>query len=328
MNRLFKHCVWLALCWLGLNCGALAQQTAWQGEVSWSGGVGFGETKVRVGRAVTPGGALQLDNDPQRLQIGTPSEGAAPIMRALRLADGRAIVYKLLVKPLEGGARFEVTLQAHEPTPAQSESWKINPARVERGFLSKYTQPLIISDGDTLALDVLVDPRTNAKITDLYLISTGSPITRRAPEKVKAEARELTLDDLSLSVTGYQVRRNGTTVYSNGGGASARFIFLDVPAVGRVWFTVTTPPPGSGFERAAVVNDKQLIFTIGDAQYEWNSKERILPAEGSFYVWMLHDANYSTPSLKMPPEMLKEVGEKWGRHGGLDRWRLGKEDEE
>jgi hypothetical protein len=211
-------------------------------------------------------------------------------------------------------------MQAHEPTPAQVERWKIDPSRVEKGFLSKYTQPITLNDGDIIALDVLVDPRTQAKLVDFFQISTGPPITRRNPDKLKAEARALTLDDLTLAVTGYEVRRNGEGLYTGGGGASGRYIWLGIPQVGRAIFTMTTPPEGSGFEQTAIANEKQLVFWVNGVQYELLSKERIVPAEGSFYVWLKFDPTFSFPPLKAPPEFLERInaGTGWS-HGAFDK---------
>src|SRR5262249_19354803 len=149
----------------------------------------------------------------------------------------------------------EVLLQAHEPTPDQVEKWGIDPGRVENGFLSKYTQPITLNNGDIISLDVLLETRTRAKLVEFYQISTDEPqITRRSPDKLKAEARALTLDDLRLTVTDYEVRRSGEKLRGGGGGASGRYIWLGIPQVGRAIFTLVTPPEGSGFEQTAIAN--------------------------------------------------------------------------
>src|SRR5262249_53839787 len=156
------------------------------------------------------------------LNINSANRDTASVVRAFKLADGRSVVYKLTVKRLENGPRFEVLLQASQPTPEQVEKWGIDLARVENGFLSKYTQPITLDDGDIISVDVLVEPRTGAKLVDYFQIATGEPITRRDPDKLKAEARSLTLEDLILTVEGYEVRRNGEKLYKSGGGASGR----------------------------------------------------------------------------------------------------------
>src|SRR5215470_792085 len=133
-------------------------------EIVWGGGVGFGDTKIRHGMASIPDGALKLEPGSQSLNINTSNRDAASVVRAFKLADGRSIVYKLVIKRLENGTRFEVLLQAHEPTTEQVEKWGIDPERVEKGFLSKYTQPITLNDGDIISLDVLLEPRTGAKL--------------------------------------------------------------------------------------------------------------------------------------------------------------------
>src|SRR5262245_11897818 len=88
-------------------------------EIIWMGGVSLGDTNIRHGMASVPNNALKIDPSGQGLIIGIPNNDSAPVMRMIKLADGRSIAYKLLVKRLENGARFEVLIQAHEPTPEQ-----------------------------------------------------------------------------------------------------------------------------------------------------------------------------------------------------------------
>jgi len=297
------------------SCGLVAallllSQLCAAQEIAWSGGVGFGDTNIRHGMATVPNGALKLDPSSGSLSVNTTNNDNASVVRTLKLADGRSIVYRLVVKRLENGARFEVSLQAHEPTPEQVDKWGIDPARMDRDFLSKYTQPMTLNDGDIIALDVLVDPRTGAKLVDFFQISIGTPIKRRNPDKLKAEARALTLDDLVLTVTGYEVRRNGEKLETGirGGGVSGRYIWLGIPQVGRAIFTLITPPEGSGFTQTAIANENQLVFRIDGVQYEWLSKSRIVPADGSFHVWMKFDPTFSFPPQKTPPEVLDGKG--------------------
>jgi hypothetical protein len=125
----------------------LSQPCAAQ-KIVWNGTLGFGDTTIRHGMASIPDGALKLDHDGQSSSITTTDQDAASVVRALRLADGRSIVYKLIVKRLENGARFEALFQAHEPTPEQVQRWDIDPGRVENSFLSTYTQPITINNGE------------------------------------------------------------------------------------------------------------------------------------------------------------------------------------
>jgi len=304
-------------------------------KIVWNGTLGFGDTTIRHGMASIPDGALKLDPDGQSSSISSSDSDDASVVRAFKLADGRSIVYKLIVKRLENGARFEALFQAHEPTPEQVQKWGIDPGRIENSFLSKYTQPITINNGDIISLDVLLEPRSRAKLVEFFQISTDKAfagrnpdmsykwikgIARRNPNELKAEARPLTVDDLTMTVTDYEVRRDGEKL-KGGGGASGRYIWLGIPQVGRAIFTLSTPPEGSGFEQTAIVNKGQLIFSIHGVQYEWISKDRIVPAEGSFNVWMKFDPTFTFPPAIAPPKILEQIndGTKWS-HGSFDKW--------
>jgi hypothetical protein len=91
---------------------------------------------------------------------------------------------------------------------------------------------------------------------------------------------------------------------------------LGIPQVGRAIFTLIAPPEGSGFTQTAVANENQLVFWIDGVQYEWLSKSRIVPAEGSFHIWMKFDPTFSFPPLKAPPEI--HDGTRWS-HGAFGK---------
>lgn len=301
-------------------------------KIVWDGTLGFGDTTIRHGMASIPDGALKLDPEGQSSSITTTDRDTASVVRAFNLADGRSIVYKLIVKRLENSSRFEALFQAHEPTPEQVQKWGIDPGRVENSFLSKYTQPITINNGDIISLDVLLEPRSRAKLVEFFQISNDKAFAgrnpdisykvsaRRNPDQLKAEARPLKVDDLAMTVTDDEVRRDGEKL-RGGGGASGRYIWLGIPQVGRAIFTLSTPPEGGGFEQTAIVNKGQLIFSINGVQYEWISKDRIVPAEGSFYVWMKFDPTFTFPPAIAPPKILERIndGTKWS-HGSFDKW--------
>ena len=318
MKKAIQFCL-SAAAFLLLRAPCAAQK------IVWTGTLGFGDTTIRHGMASIPDGALKLGPDGQSSSITSSDSDVAFVVRAFKLADGRSIVYKLIVNRLENGARFEALLQAHEPTLEQIRKWGIDPGRVENGFLSNYTQPITINNGDIISLDVLIEPRSRAKLVEFFQITTNDPIgprnhdnsdqviARRNPDNLKAEARALTLDDLTLTVSGYGVRRNGEKLKGGGGGASGRYIWLGIPQVGRVIFTLATPPEGAGFEQTAIANKNQLIFSIDGAQYEWLSKSRIVTADGSFHVWMKFDPTFSVPQATAQPKIPEQIndGARW-----------------
>lgn len=289
------------LLWVGL-LGSMAwaqEQPAWRITLQLSDGV-----LVRTGIGTLPADAVKLDsNHPLVRNIGYMQQnlpGGGSLRRILKLSNGRAVVYELIIKRLEQSQRFEVTLRSVTPTAQEAAQWGIDPARIETDFLRSYSSPLVINDGDILALDVLIEPRTGAKFVDYYLISNASsPIKRQAATQLLAAAREFSPQDAELSIDGYEVWRNGQSVYKNDDAATkGRFIWMDLPQVGRVILTLAAPPPEAGFQRVAVVSDHQIVFTMGADQYEWLSPQRIAPGSGVYHLWMRLDPTFSFPMPK------------------------------
>jgi hypothetical protein len=283
----------LILSVISLDQRAFAQeQPEWRLVVQLADGV-----YVRTGIGTVPPNSINLDNAHPTFRgvgyLGRSSPGGGSLRRILKLADGRAIVYEVVVKRIDDGRRFEVTVQPVTPTLQEATQWGIDPARVETDFLKSYAAPLAVTDGDILALDLLVEPRTGVKFVDYYLISSGSPTTigRQDPARLSAQARQFVAEDAELSIAGYELWRNGETLHkSDTSEARGRFIWIAVPNVGRVIFTLTPPPADAGFQRTAVVSDHQIVFTLGGDQYEWLSRTRIAPGPGVYRVWMRHES--------------------------------------
>jgi hypothetical protein len=283
----------LATCGLLLWAGVHGDRAWAQERPHWRIVVQLGEgIYVRTGIGTIPPQQLDLDEAVRGAgYLGLSRPGGGSLRRILKLADGRAIVYEVVVKRTNQRQRFEVVLQPVTPTPAESAQWGIDPARIEAGFLQHYASPLTLDEGDILALDVLIEPRTGVKFVDYFLISNGtSPIKRQAPAALLARARPFSPEDAELSIEGYELWRNGQLAHQdNEGAATGRFIWLDLPNLGRVIFTLAAPPEEAGFERAAVVSDHQIVFTLGASQYEWLSRSRIAPGSGVYHLWMRHD---------------------------------------
>jgi hypothetical protein len=65
-----------------------------------------------------------------------------------------------------------------------------------------------------------------------------------------------------------------------------------VPDRGRFIFSLV-PREGYQFEKIAVLDDDRIEFTVNGEHYEWLSATPILPNGGSWYLWVLHDTNYT-----------------------------------
>lgn len=280
---------------------ALAQdRPVWQGAVSFRDG-----TVIKTGVGIVPAGSIDIGKVNAGVIVGHTAAddiAALPFIRTLRLADGRIVVYEVRVKPLEDRRRFEVTLLAGSPTAQQAKDWNIDLGRVESNFLSNYPKPLTINNGDTLAIEILGNARTGARLVDYFLISDGAISDGPAlPEKSSsAEAvrpRPLTISDIELSIFRFDVRRDAQSIFKSEGGMRGRFIWLEVPGVGRFILTLEPSAEANGFDSTAYVSGQRIVFSHAGSRYEIATKEPIIPASGTFSLWLLCDPTFSYPPI-------------------------------
>jgi len=291
--------------WIGLGLSMLtacmAVGVAAQERPIWQSGVSFPDgTVIKMGVGIVPVGALDIGDVSTGSVVGmmAPDEpDVHPFIRMLKLGDGRVAIYQVRVKPLKDRRQFEVTLRSVTPTSKQAKEWNVDGARVESTFLRNYEKPIVVDNGDTLAIEVLGNPRTGARLVDYFLISDRPvPEVENNRNTLAKQARLLAMEDIELSAFGFDVRRNGKSIYKSEGGVRGRFIWLDVPGVGRFLFSLTPRSESGGFAKAAYVTGQQISFSHGPDQYEVVTRQPIVPASGVYNLWMLFDPTFSAPS--------------------------------
>lgn len=296
-------------------------------EPVWTGGVSFpAGIYIQTGYGTIPPGATDLGVTNRGVEIGkTSTSPDNSFRRVLKLSDGRAIFYEVSINPLENRSRFEVRLRSVVPTAEQVKEWGIDPARLEANFLKNYSAPLVVNSGDTLAIDVLINPRTGVKLVDYYRISNSPLVTERNPNSFAANARQFKAEDIELSVFKYEIRVNGETVYKSGGGFRGRFIWLDIPRVGRFLFSLAqAEAEAAGFQPNAYVSEHQLVFTHAGNRYEVLSQQPIVPGSGVYYLWMQYDPTFTVltedfPKMGDSSDASGDPGQ-YGRGGAADNF--------
>jgi hypothetical protein len=279
----------------------VAFDVAAQDRPVWQGGVSFRDgTVIKMGVGIVPADAIDLKDHGTGTVVGmmAPNEpDVHPFIRMIKLGERRVALYMVRVKPLKGRGQFEVTLRSVTPTPKQATDWNIDGAKVEADFLRHYEKPIIVDNGDTLAIEVLGNPRTGARLVDYFLISDRPvPEVESNRDTLARRAKLLAMEDIELSVFGFDIRRNGKSIYKSEGGVRGRFIWLDVPGAGRFLFSLMPRAESGGFTKAAYVTAQQISFSHGADQYEVVTNEPIVYASGVFNLWMLFDPTFSSPS--------------------------------
>ncbi|HET9786332.1 MAG TPA: hypothetical protein VFP47_04315, partial [Pyrinomonadaceae bacterium] len=159
----------------------------------------------------------------------------------------------------------------------------------------KSTTPQTLDDGDAVSLELLVNKESGVKIIDV--VSVTFDRSRLRESNHDSAPKDFTLDAFELAVKNYSLSINGTVVNKSKSsiGASGALLWFYIPDRGRFIFSLV-PREGYAFEKIAVLNEDRIEFTVNGEQYEWLSAAPILPNGGSWYLWVLHDTDY-TPFL-------------------------------
>ncbi|HJU92826.1 MAG TPA: hypothetical protein VJ656_07835 [Pyrinomonadaceae bacterium] len=177
------------------------------------------------------------------------------------------------------------------------------------------TTPQTLDDGDAVSLELLVNKESGVKIIDV--VSVTFDRSRLRDTQLDSVPKDFTLDAVALAIKNYSLSINGSLVGKSKSsiGASGALLWFYVPERGRFIFSLV-PRDGYQFEKIAVLDENKIEFTANGERYEWLSAAPILPNGGSWYLWVLHDANYTplfgseTPvpkAAKKSPSVLQKI---------------------
>jgi hypothetical protein len=191
--------------------------------------------------------------------------------------------YRISVRPLS--AEYEQHLRARKAF----QNRRLHPNINRAAFSSR---PQLIGDGDTFALDVLVNPRTGVKIVDIIKVTSDDPRLQEAPASRRAP-RDFGLADVQLKVTNYKLLLNGETLHRTTSGCAGPLIWFSLPERGRFIFSLI-PHAGYDFQKVGTVEHNKIRFTWEGEQYEWISMLPVVGNGGNWNLWVLHDPRYNS----------------------------------
>jgi hypothetical protein len=233
------------------------------------------------------------------------------IHRVLLNAKGRYVFgYDLSVQALASARSFKISVTPLNP---QVESKLLAAAEGKPSHIAtlpRTAEPQTLDDGDSFTLDLLVNEQTGIKIVDFVKVSfdRGSLWNDR-PGTVP---RDFTLDAVALSLVNYKLSIDGNLVASgkpgtNFGGA---LVWCYIEGYGRFIFSLV-PREGYQFQKAGIITDNMIEFTVGGRRYEWLSSAPILPTGGTWNLWVLHDPDYVPFGSQQVTKQEKGRIEKW-----------------
>jgi len=211
--------------------------------------------------------------------------------------------YALVIEPLASAGQFKVSVRPLSPEDeAELRARKafrtrtIHPNYNAAG-LSRSAAPQVIADGDTFALDVLVNPKTGDKVTDFVTVSTDESRVRETP-KGDVTPRDFTLEDVEMKMINYQLLINGELVAGGkrSGAAAGPVIWFHLQERGRFIFSLK-PHEGYDFQKIGTIERNKVKFTLNGEHYEWVSDVPVVNTGGPWNLYVLYDPNYVPDSF-------------------------------
>jgi hypothetical protein len=190
--------------------------------------------------------------------------------------------FNIAVKPLD--SQFENKLLARNSDQSSAANARIS-------TLPQSAEPQLLEDGDSFALDLLINQYTGIKIVDVVKVSFDrSALWDTNPKNLP---RDFTPDAVELSMNDYRLLINGDVVaFGKSGGCAGALIWFYLPGRGRFIFSLV-PRERYEFQKVGVVDNDKIEFTIKGAHYEWISSAPVLRGGGVWNLWVLHDPNYT-----------------------------------
>lgn len=246
--------------------------------------------------------------------------------------------YDLTVEPADQAGRFKLIFKPLSVSPGKG----LQPSRSPRPVgaqgggssdanrqtaplaalaLPKYPEPQTLADGDTLALDVLVNPQTGVKIVDLIKVSSYGEQSLQ-PLQASAAATgsggsnpttDFTIESVEMKMTAARLLVNGESVGGNGSldflpGVQGALLWFYIPGRGRFVLSLA-PREGYEFQKVGTIEGNKIAFDLNGVRYEWVSRSPIVgAAAGSRWnLWVFHDADYR-PDFDLTEEFSYQIG--------------------
>jgi hypothetical protein len=153
--------------------------------------------------------------------------------------------------------------------------------------LPQLPAPQIVSVGDTIAIDLFVNPTTGQKIVDYIRIEDlpHGVVGKQAasPER----ARDFRASDAELRLIETRARVNGKWV-ANLGDVTATAAAFYLPRHGR-YIMALAPHPELGFQRAGEIRGTELTFTVGGDTISFECRDRISSGRARYNLYVRHD---------------------------------------
>jgi len=206
-------------------------------------------------------------------------------------AHKRSFGYDVRLSPSADGSTAEIRIEPlHAAKHAVQNGW------TQFGLpagLPKYPVIPNLSVGDTVALDLLVNPSTSQKIVD-YITLEREPARERA--------HDFSVADVQLFLDRPQVLSNGKLLESTAdfrGKTAGAVVWLYIAGRGRFVFSLF-PNPKLGFRDSGVVAANTLTFRDGTTEFRVECMSAVAPGKGPYSLYVVHEPGWRPRGAPFP----------------------------
>lgn len=170
--------------------------------------------------------------------------------------------------------------------------------------LPEYPAEVTVEAGETVTFDVLENPQTHAKISDIIkIIRKQNKFAGNFAER--EQAKDFTIDDINLRLDEPEISIGGEKT-KTGSAASGSIVWVYIEGKGRFIFSFA-PQSGFNFQKTGVILDNKILFEYNGEKYQFTNKSPVLGAGGKWNLWILFDGKYQ-PSDKLSPDSPYQFG--------------------
>jgi hypothetical protein len=227
------------------------------------------------------------------------------IHRVLQNPKGEYIFgYDLVVTAEADSKQFTITVRPLDPTIEQ----KLTAGDIPT--LRDSAKPQVMDDGDSFALDLLVNQNAGVKIVDFVKVSFER--SKLWEDHAAPLPRDFTLDEVALRIVNFRLAIGGNQVMTGMRRTdfAGALLWCYIEGHGRFILSLV-PREGYPFAKTGVIHDNKIAFQLNGRQYEWLSSESVLPGGGTWNVWVLHDPTYlpfgTRDNRKKEPNKLEKL---------------------
>jgi len=213
--------------------------------------------------------------------------------------------YDLEVIPHEEKDKFKIIVG---PLSIRPKTKYIDTTKLKFRHLPNYPGTIVVKDGDTIVMDILENPETKEKITDLIRVTRKKKQFGISTFADLHRPRDFTLDEVNLKLKNYEIFVNTEKVYTNPGGNLGGNIGIYLPGRGRF---IISPfrREGYKFQKVGTIVNNKLTFSYEDAKFEIVSESPILGEGGKWRVWILFEKDwFPTNKFSDRSEVLTQSG--------------------